>query len=143
MRNWASALALWNLALDPAGGPVQPPNLACPHCTGIVTIDGATQALTYTRAYYQLGQISKFVLPGAVRIGSNHFVRYILPTKHRSMATPGLDDVAFENPDGSRVLVAYNGSSTPIAFGVEDDGQYFAYTLAARATGTFVWNQPA
>jgi glucosylceramidase len=143
MRNWASALALWNLALDPAGGPVQPPNLACPRCTGIVTIDRATQAVTYTRAYYQLGQISKFVLPGAVRIGSNHFVRYIPPTKHRSMATPGLDDVAFENPDGSRVLVAYNGTSTPIAFAVENNGQYFAYTLAARATGTFVWNQPA
>ncbi|MDQ6774872.1 MAG: glycosyl hydrolase [Actinomycetota bacterium] len=143
MRSWASALALWNLALDPAGGPVQPPNLACPHCTGIVTIDEATHAVTYTRDYYQLGQLSRFVLPGAVRIGSEHFVRYVHPTKRTSMATPGLDDVAFENPDGSRVLLAYNGSSAPIAFGVADAGQYFAYTLAPRATGTFIWNQPA
>jgi glucosylceramidase len=143
MRNWASALALWNLALDPTGGPVQPPNLACPHCTGIVTVDEATHAVTYTRDYYQLGQLSKFVLPGAVRIGSDHFVRYLHPTKHTSMATPGLDDVAFENPDGSRVLVAYNTSSAPITFAVEDDGQYFSYTLAAKATGTFLWDQPA
>jgi glucosylceramidase len=143
MRNWASALALWNLALDPKGGPVQPPNHACPHCTGIVTIDEATQQVTYTADYYELGQLSKFVLPGAVRIGSNHFVSYVHPTKTRSMATPGLDDVAFENPDGSRVLVAYNGSRAPITFGVEDDGQYFSYTLASRATGTFIWDQPA
>jgi len=143
MRNWASALALWNLALDPAGGPVQPPNFACPHCTGIVTIDEATHSVAFTRDYYQLGQISKFVLPGAVRIGSNHFVRYVTPTKVRGMATPGLDDVAFENPNGSRVLVAYNSSSAPIAFGVKDDGRYFAYTLAAGATGTFVWDRPA
>ncbi|HWF34720.1 MAG TPA: glycoside hydrolase family 30 beta sandwich domain-containing protein [Solirubrobacteraceae bacterium] len=143
MRNWASALALWNLALDPSGGPVQPPNLACPRCTAIVTVDEATHQVTFTRDYYQLGQVSKFVLPGAVRIGSNHFVSYVHPTKHRAMATPGLDDVAFQNPDGSRVLVAYNGSRAPIAFGVKDDAQYFSYTLAARATGTFVWNQPA
>jgi glucosylceramidase len=143
MRNWASALALWNLALDPSGGPVQPPNRACPHCTGIVTVHEATHAVTYTRDYYQLGQASKFVLPGAVRIASNHFVSYVRPTRTRSMATPGLDDVAFENPDGSRVLVAYNGSSAPIAFGVENDGQYFSYTLAARATATFIWDQPA
>ncbi|MDQ6806845.1 MAG: glucosylceramidase [Actinomycetota bacterium] len=143
MRNWASALALWNLALDRTGGPVQPPNHACPKCTGIVTVEESTQTVRFTRDYYQLGQISKFVLPGAVRIGSNHFVSYVHPSKHRSMATPGLDDVAFENPDGSRVLVAYNGSSTSITFGVEDGGQYFSSTLAPRATGTFIWNQAA
>jgi glucosylceramidase len=143
MRNWASALALWNLALDPSGGPVQPPNRACPHCTGIVTIDEATGTVALTRDYYELGQLSKFVLPGAVRIGSNNFVSYVLPTKTRSLATAGLDDVAFQNPDGSRVLVAYNNSSAPIAFGVTDDGEYFAYTLAAGTTATFVWNRPA
>jgi O-glycosyl hydrolase len=143
MRNWASALALWNLALDPAGGPVQPPNFACPHCTGIATVDATTGTVTLTRDYYELGQLSKFVLPGAVRIGSNNFVRYVEPTQTRAMATPGLDDVAFQNPNGSRALVAYNGSSAPIAFGVTDDGQYFAYTLAAGATATFVWNRPA
>jgi glucosylceramidase len=142
-RNWASALALWNLALDPAGGPVEPPNFACPHCTGIVTINPVTGTVALTRDYYELGQLSKFVLPGAVRIGSNNFVRYVKPTNTTGMATPGLDDVAFRNPNGSRVLVAYNGSAAPIAFGVTDDSRYFAYTLPAGATATFVWNRPA
>lgn len=141
MRNWASALDLWNLALDPRGGPVQAPNLACAHCTGIVTIDESTHRVTFTRDYYQLGQLSKFVLRGAVRLGSNHFVSYVRPTRHRSMATSGLDDVAFENPDGSRVLVAYNTSPVPIAFAVKDGGKSFAYTLPAGATGTFIWNR--
>lgn len=139
MRNWASALALWNLALDPRGGPVMPPNHACPHCTGIVTIDEGSHRVTFTRDYFQLGQLSKFVLPGAVRLGSNHFVTYVHPTADRSMATPGLDDAAFENPDGSRVLVAYNNSRAPLAFAVKDAGRYFGYTLPGRATGTFVW----
>ena len=41
-RNWASAVGLWNLALDPAGGPVQLPNTGCGGCTGLVTIDEQT-----------------------------------------------------------------------------------------------------
>jgi glucosylceramidase len=143
MRNWASALALWNLALDPSGGPVQAPNNGCPHCTGIVTIDEATHMVKLTRDYYQLGQLSKFVQPGAVRIASNNFVTYRYLAPHEGIATRGLDDVAFENPDGSRVLVAYNGSTAPIAFGVQNDGRYFSYTLQAGATGTFVWDRPA
>jgi glucosylceramidase len=142
MRNWASAVALWNLALDPAGGPVQPPNDACPRCTGIVTIDEATHRVTLTRDYYQLGQLSKYVLPGAVRVASNHFVTYVHPTARRGMATGGLDDVAFENPDGSRALVTYNNSGAPITFAVKDAGRYFGYTLKAQATGTFVWDRP-
>ena len=143
MRNWASALALWNLALDPSGGPVQPPNFGCPHCTGIVTINQATHRVTLTRDYYQLGQLSKFVQPGAVRIGSNNFVNYQYTAPPKSIATPGLDDVAFENPDGSKVLLAYDGSTAPIAFSVDDDGAYFSYTLQAGETGTFVWDRPA
>ena len=142
MRNWASALALWNLALDPAGGPVEPPNFACPHCTGIVTVDERTGTVALTRDYYQLGQLSKFVTPGAVRIGSNTFVRYVTPSKTRSMATAGLDDVAFQNPNGSRVLIAYNNALASVSFAVTDDGGYFAYTLAPGATVTFVWDQP-
>jgi glucosylceramidase len=33
-RDWASAVWEWNLALDPAGGRVRPPNLGCRGCTG-------------------------------------------------------------------------------------------------------------
>jgi Glycosyl hydrolase family 30 beta sandwich domain len=33
-------------------------------------------------------------------------------------ATAGLDDVAFKNPDGSKILLAYNNSPRPIRFAV-------------------------
>jgi glucosylceramidase len=143
MRNWASAVALWNLALDQAGGPVQPPNGGCAGCTGIVTINDTTHAVRFTRDYYELGQVSKFLEPGAIRIGSNNFVTYrYIPTGvdvASNFATPGLDDVAFQNPDGSRVLVAYNSATTPIRFAVRNDGYYFEYTLDPGATATFTW----
>jgi glucosylceramidase len=139
LRAWASSVGLWNLALDPAGGPVQQPNLGCPGCTGVVTIDEQTHAVTYGLNYYELGQVSKFVSPGAVRVASNSFVTNFRTPDGGYGATPGLDDVAFRNPDGSITLVAYNSAASPVSFVVTAHGRAFRYTLPPRTTATFVW----
>ena len=89
LRNWASAAALWNLALDPSGGPVQRPNLGCPGCTGVVTISEQTHTVSYGLNYYQLGQISRFVAPGAVRIASNALVSDFRTPTGRTESRPG------------------------------------------------------
>lgn len=141
MRNWASLVALWNLALDEHGGPVQPPNHGCPHCLGLATINQQSGAVSLTRSYYELGQASAFVRPGAQRVASRHFVTYRYPHTYASVVSPGLDDVAFRNPDGSIVLVAYNNSSSATRFGVSWRARTFTYTLPPQATVTFVWNQ--
>jgi glucosylceramidase len=141
-RNWATGVLLWNLALDPRGGPVEPPNLGCPRCVGVVTIDERTHAVVYGSDYYQLGQFSKFVRPGASRIGSDHFVAYNTPTRyhHVDYATAGIDDAAFTNPDGGKVLLAHNTSNRPRRFAVQWRGRAFTYTLPAGATVTFLWS---
>jgi O-glycosyl hydrolase len=140
-RNWASTVMLWNLALDPSGGPVEPPNAGCAHCTGLVTIDEASHRVALLPSYYQLGQLGKFVQPGAWRVRSPSFVSYYgqpgpTPIEH---VTAGLDDVAFLNPDGSKVLLAYNTSPGAIPFSVSSGGRSFTYVLAAHATVTFTW----
>lgn len=142
LRNWASTVLLWNLALDPSGGPVQPPNGGCRHCTGVVTVNSQANAVTYRPDYYQLGQASSFVQPGARRIGSEHFVHYrdTLVNKRGSYATPGLDDVGFANPDGSKVLLAYNNASRSIRFAVVWQRRSFSYELPPHATVTFIWH---
>jgi glucosylceramidase len=129
---------LWNIALDPQGGPVEAPNSGCRRCSGVVTVNQATHAVSYGAKYYQMGQVSKFVQPGAVRVNSNSFVTYTTsgPTSAFSVSA-GIDDVAVQNPDGSQVLVANNTSPTAIAFAVSWQGQAFTYTLPARATITF------
>jgi glucosylceramidase len=139
LRNWASIVTLWNLALDPAGGPVQPPNLGCPHCTGDVTINESTQTVNFRLSYFQMGQVSAFVNPGAIRVGTNTFVNDYKTGPGTYGASPGLDDVAFVNPNGTRVLVAYNNSTSPIRFGVAWNGRGFRYSLPAAATVTFTW----
>ena len=49
----------------------------------------------------------------------------------------GLEDVAFLNPDGTKVLVTNNNSNAPISFAVQSDGRYFTYTIPAQAMTTF------
>ncbi|MDQ6834742.1 MAG: glucosylceramidase [Actinomycetota bacterium] len=137
-RNWASAVQLWNLALDPAGGPVQAPNHGCRGCRGLVTVSETTHTARYGRSYYQLGQLSKFVAPGAVRIASARPVQDFAPPLRG--VTSGLDDVAFLNPDGTKVLVAYNHSSARISFALEYRHRFLSWSLPPAATVTFVWH---
>jgi glucosylceramidase len=138
-RNWASAVALWNLALDPAGGPVQPPNEGCQGCTGIATVDPATHTFTLSRDFYELGQVSRFVSPGARRLPSTHFVSYHEGLHRVPAVSGGLDDVAFRNPDGGIALITFNGSTAPIRFAVRWHGRYARVMIPAGATITLRW----
>jgi glucosylceramidase len=53
---------------------------------------------------------------------------------------PGLINVAFINPDQSRVLVVYNDSSSTQAFQVVSYGASFSYTLPPLGGATFQWS---
>jgi glucosylceramidase len=143
LRSWASVVSLWNLALDPTGGPAQLPNHGCEGCQGIVTIDPAHGTVSLGATYDQIGQLSKFIAPGAQRIDSSNFVTYRYPGKGLNVVSPGHHDVAVRNPDGSLVLVAYDNSSSPVSFRVAWKGRSFGYRLPAGATVTFEWNRPA
>jgi glucosylceramidase len=139
LRNWASMVTVWNVALNPQGAPKETPN-GCPSCQGVVTINQGAHSFSFGTEYYQLGQVSSFVQPGATRIDSPNFVTYGVNTSTNvESITSGLDDVAFLNPDGSEVLVTYNNSTQPISFAVQSSAGYFMYTSPAQAMSTFVW----
>lgn len=120
--NWANGVLLWNLALDTNGGPKM--GVGCEKCTGLVTVDQATGKATYTDNYYQLGQFSKFVVPGAQRIGYSD--------------GGNVWAQAYQNPDGGEVMVAHNNNTSSTAFTVTwNNAGSFRYTLPAGATVTF------
>jgi glucosylceramidase len=126
-RNWAKTVVRWGLALDPNGNPhVNSPD-SCSECRGIVSIDQNSGNVTYNSDYYGLGHFSKFVAPNAYRVDSNSF------------GSGNIEDVAFKNPDGSKVLVVYNGGGTN-TFQVAWNNEAFSYTLPAGATATFKWS---
>jgi glucosylceramidase len=124
MRNWGKATVRWNLVLDQNQGPL---NGGCNNCTATVTINNSTGAVTYNAEYYALGHASKFVVPGAFRIDSNNFAG-------------GIENVAFKNPDGSIVVVAFNAGASSATFKLRWGAQSFSYTLPAGAVATFKWN---
>jgi len=47
--------------------------------------------------------------------------------------------VAFQNPEGSIVLLVLNSGSNAGTFTVSSKGQSFTYTLPAGALATFEW----
>jgi glucosylceramidase len=134
-RNWASVATLWNLALDTTGGPVEPPDSGCRGCTGVIRVNDTTHLARYGLNYFQFGQISKFVVPGAVRIASTRLV-----ADDGKTVTPGVDDVAFINPSGKKVLVAYNSATSPVSLSIQWRRKYLHYVLQPAATVTFTWN---
>lgn len=125
-RNWSRTVVRWNLALDPNGNPNLGTANSCTTCRGVVTIDQSTGNVTYNSDYYALGQFSKFVEPGAYVVASNSF------------GSGNIEDAAFKNPDGSDVLVVYNGGESN-TFQVEWNNEAFSYTLPAGAAVTFKW----
>jgi glucosylceramidase len=131
-RNWASAVQLWNLALDASGGPYET-IWGCPGCTGIVTVNERKQTPSLGLNYFQYGQTTRYVQPGAVRIFSNRQV------SDGYGITRGVDNVAFVNPDGTKVLVAYNNRRRASRLAVRWRGRYLNWTLPGRATVTFIW----
>ena len=91
----------------------------------MVTINSTSGAVTRNEEYYALAHASRFVRPGARRIAST--------------AIPELDNVAFRNHDGSKVLIVANAATQPRAFSVHWAGQSVGYTIPAAAVVTLVW----
>lgn len=120
-RNWCRNVLEWNLAADPASDPHT--DGGCDRCLGTITIDG--NKIIRNPAYYILAHASKFVRPGSVRINSN------LPDK--------LPNVAFQTPEGKKVLIVQNNSKTIQQFNIHCEGKTVITSLNKGAVGTYVW----
>ena len=126
-RNWGRTALYWNLALDENHGPHQN---GCDDCRGVVTVDSATGDATMNEEFYTIAHASKFVRPGAVRIDSVSL-------------NEQLETVAFQNPDGSKVLITLNPGNSVRSFRIVEQEQHFDYQLPGKSVATFVWGNVA
>lgn len=122
-RNWGKNALLWNIALDQNHGPHLN---GCTNCRGVVTINNSTGAVTFNEEFYVLGQVTKAVQPGAVRIGTT--------------TSSTLNTVGFLNPDGTRVLVALNPNSSTATARIMENGKNFTYQIPGKSVATFLWD---
>ncbi|HVW94810.1 MAG TPA: glycoside hydrolase family 30 beta sandwich domain-containing protein [Mucilaginibacter sp.] len=121
-RNWSRNVLEWNLAADPNYYPHT--SGGCSNCLGGITVSGTS--ITRNVGYYIIGHASKFVRPGAKRISSN--------------IAGNIQNVAFKNSDGTKVVIALNTGSSSASFKLKWGGESFTYTLAAGAVVTFKWS---
>lgn len=123
-RNGSRSYNAWVTMIDHQGRP----NVSGFHdCDPtIIVLQRETLEIEYRADYYIYGQFMKFVAPGAVRIGS-------------SMPAKAPANVAFRNPDGSRVLVVAHPGSGPREITVTWNGGTWSATLAPKSVATFRW----
>lgn len=121
IRNWSQSITGWNLALDEKGRP----NIGPFSCGGMVTIDSQTKAITRSGQYWGLAHFSRNVKRGARRFES-------------SCQLAGVDQVAFENPDGQKVLVIANpGEAKTVS--LQQANQAAEVALSADSLTTLLW----
>ncbi|WP_461490946.1 glycoside hydrolase family 30 protein [Pontibacter sp. HJ8] len=119
-RNWCKTVLEWNLAADAKQDPHT--EGGCTECLGAVTINGG---VIRNPAYYIIAHASKFVRPGAIRIGST------MPAS--------LPNVAFQAPNGDKVLIVLNEGQSSRTFNIRHKSKLVTTTLNKGAVGTYVW----
>lgn len=122
MRNWGKSAIFWNLALDQNHNPHLN---GCSDCRGVVTVNNSTGAVTFNEEFYSLGQVTRVVQPGAIRISSP--------------STSSVNTVAFLNPDGSRALVALNPNATATTARIIEAGKNFSFSIPGKSVASFLW----
>lgn len=122
LRNWSRCIIAWNLALDEKGNP----NIGPFPCGGVVTIDSKTKAVTRSGQFWAFAHYSRHVRRGA---------RVLESTGGRA----GVANVAFENPDGSRVVVLTNRGTSGTSQRVVVDDRAVTMTLPADSVTTLAW----
>jgi len=91
LNNHVDGWVDWNMVLDKQGGP----NWFKNWCVAPVIVDPEKDEVYFTPLYYTMAHFSKFIRPGAVRIG-------------HSTADSSLHLTAARNPDGTIAVVVLN-----------------------------------
>ena len=111
----------WNILLDENGGPNHVGNF----CFAPIHADTKTGKLIYTNAYWYIGHFSKFIRPGAKRIGA-------------SASRAQLQTTAFRNTDGSIVVVVMNTTGQKLPYYLWMNGKVAATESLPHSISTLV-----
>ena len=121
LNNWVDGWIDWNMVLDTQGGP----NWFKNWCLAPVIVDPDKDEVYFTPIYYTLTHFSKFIRPGAVRIGFEN-------------SDDNLMFTAAQNPDGSIVVVVLNQGSDKKNFSLFLEKKTIDIQISAQAIQTIV-----
>ena len=113
----------WNLLLDEQGGPNHVGNF----CDAPVMFNTRTGEMARNLSFDYIGHFSRYIRPGARRIGLSRF-------------SSALEITAAHNPDGSVCAVAMNPSAERISFFLRMNGRVWPVDLEGDSISTFVFS---
>jgi len=122
LNNWSVGFVDWNMVLDERGGP----NHAGNFCDAPIIADSSTDTLHYQSSYFYLGHFSKFIRPGAVRIGC-------------TITGTEMEATACRNPDGSTAVVVMNAYEKETPFALKTESGSATITAPPRSMLTLVY----
>jgi glucosylceramidase len=109
----------WNIFLDEKGGPNHVGN----YCDAPIMVNTQTGELMVKLSYDYIGHFSKYIKPGAKRIGLSKY-------------TSELEVTAFRNPEGSIVLVALNRTYRKLPVIIRWYGELIEFELPESSIAT-------
>jgi glucosylceramidase len=124
LNHWSTGYLAWNLSTDYVGGPYHDRSGGCP---GPIVVDQATNGAKYLRHYYYMTHFSRYLRPGAVRIGC------------ALSGGSSLEMCAFRNADGIIVVTVLNRTNAATSFKIKQGSQIIKSTIAAYALMNFVF----
>ena len=123
MNNWVDGWVDWNMVLNRQGGP----NWFENWCVAPVIVDEEKDEVYFTPIYYTMAHFSKFIRPGAKRIGLNKTDKELQVT-------------AAQNADGSIAVVVFNPTMDKRSFELDLKGSKKVVSIDAQALQTIMIN---
>jgi glucosylceramidase len=123
LNRWTVGWIDWNLLLDETGGP----NHAGNYCSAPIMIATRSCEILYQSSYYYIGHFSRYIRPGARRIGC-------------VSDSEALETTACLNPDGQIAVVVLNRTSQIIPYVLRFEGLSTALQSPANSITTLLFS---
>lgn len=122
LNHGMSAWTDWNIVLDEQGGPNHVKNF----CDAPIIADTTTNQVIYESSYYYIGHFSKYIAPGAVRIGCTKY-------------TDKLEASAFKNPNGTIAVIVMNRSEQELPYTLRHRDELAESSVPAHSIQTLLF----
>ena len=123
MNNWVDGWVDWNMVLDRQGGP----NWFENWCVAPVIVDPDQDEVYFTPLYYTMAHFSRYIRPGATRIGFENSDDSLMVT-------------AAQNPDGTIALVILNQGTDAKTVSLSLGDRDTDVQISAQAIQTIIIN---
>jgi glucosylceramidase len=121
LNNWVDGWVDWNMVLDKQGGP----NWFENWCVAPVIVDTEADEVYFTPLYYTMSHFSKYIRPGAKRIGFE-------------ISDDTLMATAAQNPDGTIAIVLLNQTSELKTISLTVGGRANDFSIGGQALQTIL-----